>query len=206
MSEMNEGQQARFAARRAEHIMKVGQQGAVVTWRGELNVEPAELERALADGWDRDGVDGWEVSQVGPGKLLLLPNPNLVVSSGVHISLDRLFAISGPPTQVRSMGVDDGAANPVAGTTDSTAGSTNRRIVLFDATPTRTALVVSALGTFTQATVAFTIKRLFLSKAAAGTTDSAGDLYAMTDVFTLDLSAFTTWSQTFEADVTGAGS
>lgn len=191
----------------ARHVMKHGAQGAIVKWRGSLSVDPGELQKALKEGWAVDGIEGWETEvDIESGKVLLLPKPNLVVNSGIHISLDRLFSISGPPTQVRSMGVDDGASNPVAGTTSSSAGSTNRRIILFDSTPTRASQVVSALGTYTQANVSFIMKRLFLSKAAAGTTDAAGDLYAMTNVFTMDLSPFTTWSQTFTAEVTGTGS
>lgn len=197
----------RFLEKQAAHVMRVGPAGAIVKWRGALTVDPGELRRAMRDGWHVDGIEGWDVrADEKSGRVLLLPEPNLVVNSGINISLDRLFAIGGPPTQVRSMGVDDGSSNPSSGTSSSSAGSTNRRIVLFDSTPTRASQVVTCLGTFTQANVAFTMKRLFLSKAAAGTTDAVNDLYAMTNVFTMDMSGFTTWSQTFTAEVTGTGS
>lgn len=170
-------------------------------WRSVLRVPSDEL----TDRW-LDSVDGWEVEQVDEGVVYFLPKKNLVVNTGVNRSLDRLFAISGPPGAVITMGVDDGASNPVAGTTDSTSGSTNRRLVSFDSTPTRSSQTVSASGTFTQATVSFVMKRLFLSAAAAGTTDSSGDLVAMTNVFTMDLTSFSSWSQTFTAEYTGSGS
>jgi hypothetical protein len=73
-------------------------------------------------------------------------------------------------------------------------------------TPTRSSKTVSASGTFTKANSNFVHKRLFLSAAAAGTTDSAGDLAAMTSVFTIDLTPFSDFSQVYTAQYTGAGS
>lgn len=179
--------------------------GSRCRWRGALHVDAGELDRAVADGWARDGLDGWTADRVADtGTVLLLPVPNLVVNVGVNRGLDRLFGVGvGPLT---TMGVDDGASGPVAGTTSSSAGSANRRLVTFDAAPSRTGQTMSVSGTFTQASVSFVMRRLFLSAAAAGTTDAAGDLYAMTEPFTIDLTPFSTWSQTFEALVTGSGS
>lgn len=211
--------------------MDTGKADSNVRWVGRLRVpDVTELEHAVRDGWMEDGVDGW-TPIVGPvtaaiqrpwrvtterldaGQVLFVPNPNLVVDVGVQRSLDRLFGISGPPAALETMGVDDGTTNPAADSLSSTngnsgtdTGSTNRRLITYDSTPSRTANVVTADGTFTQATVSFTMKRLFLSEEEAGTTDADGTLYAMTNVFTMDLSVFTTWSQTFSADVTGAGS
>lgn len=158
-------------------------------------------------------IHGWnyEVRPVD-GQIILHPKPNLVVKAGVQNMLDRWVGRNGPPTAMRSMGVDNGTTNPVAESDDSTTGSgadtgsSNRRIVLFDATPSRSGELLSMLGTYSQATVAFVMKRLFLSIAAAGTTDANGDLMAMTNVFTVDYTGFSTWSQTFTATVTGAGS
>lgn len=186
--------------------MTAGTHDSLVRWRAALEVDPAELDQAVRDGWHHDGIDGWSADRVGhTGRVLLLPKPNLVVDSGVHRSLDRLFNL-GAASQLRTVGVDDGSANPTAGTSSSTAGSTNRRLVTFDSTPTRSGKTVTAAGTFTNANVAFVMKRLFLSAATAGTTDAAGDLYGMTNVFTIDLTPFSSWSQTFSAEVTGSGS
>lgn len=183
---------------------KTGRGGHAVRWHGLLRTDPAELERAIRNGWAHDGLSGWIPRVLDGGLVALEPKPNLVVNSGINRSLDRLFGISGPPAAVDSIGVDDGTANPGASTDRSADGnSTNRTIIAFDSAATRSSQVVSASGTFTQATVSFTMKRLFLS---AGTGDTAGTLYSMTNVFTMDLSAFSTWSQTFTAEVTGSGS
>lgn len=178
-----------------------------VRWTARLEVPPEELRASYRSGALHDAIKGWNAQvDLARGLARLMPEPNLVVNSGIQRSLDRLFSINGPPAALQTIGVDDGAANPVAGTTSSSAGSAARRLVAFSPTPTRAGQVVTATGTFTQANVAFIMKRLFLSAAAAGTADAAGDLYAMTNVFTMDLTAFTTWSQTFEAEVTGTGS
>lgn len=135
------------------------------------------------------------------------PKSNLVVDVGVQRSLDRLFNRNGPPGPVITIGIDNGASNPVAGTTSSTAGSTSRRLVAL-VNLTRTGNVISAEGTFTNVNANFIYKRLFFSAAAAGTTDAAGDLYSMTNAFTHDNvtgAPFSTWSETFQGTVTGVG-
>ncbi len=174
-----------------------------VHWAGRLSVDPTELRAALRNGWTQECVKGWDVEQAGPDSLIFLPKPNLVVNTGINNRLDLLFAIGSPPGPVNSMGVDNGTVNPVTTTTRSADGnSTLRRIQAFDGTAVRTNQTVAAVATFTQATVAFIMKRLFLSSL---TTDAAGTLHSMTNVFTLDLTAFVTWSQTFTATVTGTG-
>ena len=188
------------------HSIKVGNSGIKNKWTGLLKVDQYELEKAIKAGWHIDGIEGWILKQIGEGEILFLPKPNLVVNSGLNIALDRLFSISGPPSAVGTVGVDDGSSNPSASTSSSTAGSTNRRLVALDATATRTNQTVSSSGTFTNSNVSFIMKRLFLSKATAGTTDSAGDLIAMTNVFSIDLTSFSSWNQTFTTQLTATGS
>lgn len=186
----------------------VGATGMLMNqWTGELTVPPGELKAALDAGWT---IDGWDIERAADGKLVLLEKPNLVVNAGVNVALDRLFGITA--SAALTIGVDNGTTNPVAASVSSTAGggadsgSSSRRIVALDSTASRAAQVVTAIGTFSNSTVAFAMKRLFLSKAAAGTTDASGDLIAMTNVFVIDLTAFSSWSQTFTATLTGAGS
>lgn len=190
----------------AHYASDVGKENASVFWTGALRVDPDELRDAIRHDWHRDGLVGWHLRHVdeATGLVLLAPKPNLVVNSGINRRLDRLFGIGGPPAAVDSMGVDNGTANPGASTDRSADGnSTSRTILAFDSTATRSNQVVSCVRTFTNSNVAFTMKRLFLS---AGTGDAAGTLHSMTNVFTMDLSAFSTWSQTFTAQVTGTGS
>lgn len=187
---------------------QAGRETASNKWRAELTVDWGEWLR-MGREWLLDGVQNWpiefaSVEQRGGLAVVSLPTwkPNLVVASGVHDGLDLRFGLGGSETI--SMGVDDGTSNPVDGTSSSSAGSTNRRLVLLQ-NVSRNAKVVSSDGTFTDANVAFVIKRLFLSAAAAGTADAAGDLQAMTDVFTHDNTPFSSWSETFTAEWTGAG-
>jgi hypothetical protein len=184
-----------------------GKADASVWWTGALAADPGELDRALAAGWARDGVVGWRVELRGPGEVLFLPKPNLVVDSGVTRSQDRTFGITTTDAQtvvVDSIGVDNGTVNPTATTALSADGnSTLRTIIAMSPAATRAGKIVSAGGTFTQANVAFVMKRLFLNKT---TTDASGNLHSMTNVFTIDLTAFSTWSQAFTATVTGTGS
>lgn len=188
------------------HMSAGGSQVSNV-WKGSLTVEKSEWHKMYRE-FTSDGLIGWNIHTVEDNgdtvRVLYAPKKNLVVDSGVQNGLDRVYGLGGAP--LITMGVDDGASNPNSSTSSSTAGSSNRRLVTFDNTPVRTTNTVSSEGTFTNSNVNFVMKRLFLSKAAAGTTDSAGDLYAMTDVFAIDLSPFSSWSQTFEATTTGSGS
>lgn len=199
---------AKLTGKHGDFDADMGTDSRKVTWAGVASFKKKELDAAIKSGWLRRAAQEWghKVERISPTEVRFSPKVNLVVDSGVQRSLDKLVGRNGPPGNVITMGVDNGAANPVAGTTSSTAGSTSRRLVSFDSTPTRTANVLSILGTFTQANVAFAMKRLFLSAAAAGTADAAGDLYSMTNVFTIDFTSFATWSLTFTATVTGAGS
>jgi len=185
--------------------MKAGGETHANVWSHTLKVDPGEWQKLRKDYLATCGWDEANEELQGDQMIVTMRKKNLVVDSGVTNSLDFQFGI-GTPSAALTVGVDDGVSNPVAGTTNSTAGSTNRRLVAFDSTPTRASLVVSASGTFTQANVSFVIKRLFLSRATAGTTDSAGDLIAMTDVFTHDNTPFTAWDATYTLEYTGAGS
>lgn len=187
--------------------MPQGEHASTVNWTASLKLRPSELREARRRGWLRRGLKGWTVDvDAKAGVVTFRPKPNLVVDAGVQRALDRLFNRNGPPSAVITMGVDDGTTNPVAGSTSSSASSTARRLVAFDATPGRTGNVISCQGTFTNGNVSFVMKRLFLSAAAAGTSDAAGDLYSMTNVFTIDLTAFSVWTMVFTATVTGTGS
>lgn len=180
-------------------------------WTAKLSLPLDEFNK-YGEEFLQDGILGWKPNKIilsGDQAILMFPaQKNLVVNTGINRSLDRLFGIGGPPAAPSTIGVDDGASNPVAGTTSSSAGSTNRRLVSFG-TPSRTNQVVTASGTFTKtggAASNFVHKRLFISAAAAGTTDASGDLAAMTNVFTIDLTGFSDFSQTYSLTYTGAGS
>lgn len=178
-----------------------GQHKSNVNWSGRIYLPEDQIKKAI------DNIEGWDVRPVEDG-LILIPLPNLVVDSGVQRSLDRVFGINGPPTALVREGVDNGASNPVAGTTQS--GAATKTLLLFDSTPTRTANVVTAVRTFTNANVNFIMKRLFLSAHTADitnatTADTAGTLYSMTNVFTIDFTGITTWTAVFSATVTGVG-
>lgn len=99
--------------------MKPYRAGLAVRWAGELRVDPAELAAAVRDGWARDGLVGWEATLDAPGQVSFAPRPNLVTTSGVELTLDRTFGLTNVTAQtvvVSAIGVDNGTANPVAGT------------------------------------------------------------------------------------------
>lgn len=177
-----------------------GRHESTVNWSAKITLPPGEKSKAI--------IDGWEVEEVEDG-LILKPKPNLVVDSGVQASLDRVFAINGPPTAIVRVGVDNGASNPVAGTTQSGAANT-KTLLTFDSTPTRSSNVVTSIRTFTNSNVNFIMKRLFLSRHTADitnatTADTAGTLYSMTAVFTIDFTAIASWSMATSCTVTGLG-
>ena len=175
-----------------------------VNWTGLLRVDPAELDRAVRDGWQVDGIDGWQTRLLGNGRVLFHAKPNLVVNAGINRSLDRTFNLAGTTGVVDSIGVDNGTVNPTATTTQSADGnSTSRTIIAMSPAASRTNQQVSCGGTFTNSNVAFVMKRLFLNST---TTDASGNLYSMTNVFTIDMTAFSSWAQSMTPTITGTGS
>lgn len=199
------------------HKSDQGKQHSRVHWRLTLRAKPQELEPLmrrrfglLRTPWRKAIEQGWHIRRDAhePGVLHFLPKPNLVVDSGVQASLDRLFAINGPPGAVVRLGVDNGAANPVAGTTQS--GANTKTLLTFDSVPTRAGNTVTATRTFTNANVNFIMRRFFLSRHTADltnsvTADTAGTLYSMTNVITIDFTSLTAWSLVVAATVLGAG-
>jgi hypothetical protein len=247
-----------------------------VRWRGDLRVDPTELQRAIRDGWLADGVQGWDTEVVGPGRVLFRPKGNLVTNSGINTSLAATFGLTGDSAYhtINAIGVDNGTGNPVPntnmsaslnvtgcsltsgsanGTTTDTADlagvavgmgvsgsgvpsgttitavnasagtftmsanasasgsgltltfatSTARTIIAMSPAASRSGQQISCGGTFTNSNVAFAMQRLFLN---AGTTDAAGNLYAMTAVFTINMTSFSSWSQAFTPTISGVGS
>lgn len=181
-------------------VFPTGEHKSNVNWTVHATIPENEKHKVIIEGWDVTEVEGG---------LMLLPKPNLVVDSGVQRALDRLFAINSTPGALLRLGVDNGASAPVAGTTQSGAANT-KTLLTFDSTPTRTANVVTAVRTFTNSNVNFAMKRLFLSAHTADitnatTADTAGTLYSMTAVFTIDFTGLTSWSAVLAATVTGVG-
>lgn len=96
------------------------------------------------------------------------------------------------------------AAATASGTETLTfATSTARTILTMSPAASRTGSQVSAGATFTNANVSFVMQRLFLN---VSTTDAAGNLYAMTNVFTINMTGFSSWSQSFTPTITFTGS
>jgi hypothetical protein len=198
------------------HRQDAGKQNSAVRWNGLLQVDPGELHHALKHGWQHDGVDGWLLDiNKRTGRVRLRNKPNLVVDTGVTRVQNLGWGIGGVTQVVNCMGVDNGTSNPAAGTTSvaSDGTATSCRIQAFDATATQTTKVVSQTATYNQGTVAFVMKRLSLSFIASGSLPvtatasvPANSLHSMTNVFTIDLTIFSTWSQAFTATVTGTGS
>lgn len=219
-----------------------GKETAHVIWTGIARMSPNDVRRLTkremfglrSSSWERTVRKHWDIrTDPGKGEIHFFAKPNLVVPAGVQRSLDKLFGITGTPTipagNVVRMGVDNGTTNPVATGGGSPAGSrssdqgggadtgsSSQTLRTFDATPTRSANVVTSLGTFNDTTTAgigavgFIMKRLFLSAHTANITnttsaDAQDTLYSATNVFTIDFTSIATWSIVFSATVTGAG-
>ena len=190
-----------------------GKYNSAVRYKSEINVPKKELADLVNNKTKREinsMFKGWNTSiDLNYGIISLMSKPNLVVDSGVQSALRRNFGVTGFGGAVVRMGVDNGATNPVAGTTQS--GANTKTLLAFDSTPTIVGNVITTIRTFTNLNVNFVMKRLLLSYHTADltnttTADTAGTLYGMTNVFTIDLTAFSSWSQTFTATVTGSGS
>lgn len=119
-----------------------------------LEVYEGDIER------DEDGRIVNELVEVIEGE-------NLVVTAGKNLLLDRLFALSGPPSQVTHMGVGDSATAAAVGDTDLLA-ATNKFRKAFDSTPTRSGLVVTCVTTFATGDANFNWQELGLFNAASG--------------------------------------
>lgn len=199
------------------HPSDAGKQHSRQRWSGLLTVDPTELRHAIRDGWLVDGIDGWLTTpDLDAGTVLFLPKPNLVVNNGITQVQNLAWGIGGTTQVINALGVDNGTSNPTSSSTQAAAsgdGATSVRIQAFDSTATQASQVVTCVATFTQAGVAFVMKRLSLSFIASGSlpvtttgTVPANSLHSMTNVFTMDLTSFTSWSQKFSVTIQGTGS
>lgn len=73
---------------------------------------------------------------------------NLVTTAGKGLYLDRLFAMGGPPSQLTHMGVGNDATAAAVGNTQLGGSSPSPDLRAFDALPTRSGLVVTAIRTY----------------------------------------------------------
>lgn len=213
----------------------MGSNTEFVRWTGEARMAPDDIHklitpknpRARYSEWEKNVRRHWNIEIfINEGRIIFHSKPNLVVNTGVQRSLDKLFGITGTPSipagDVIRIGVDNGTTNPVAASRSSDqgggtdTGSSSQTLRTFNAAATRTNNVVTASGTFNDTTtggigaVGFIMKRLFLSAHTANITnttsaDAQDTLYSMTNVFTIDFTAISTWSLVFTATVTGAG-
>lgn len=76
---------------------------------------------------------------------------NLVTTNGKGLLLDRLFALGTPPSQITHMGVGNSATAAVVGDTQLLGATPVPDLRAFDALPTRSGLVVTAIRTYATA-------------------------------------------------------
>lgn len=96
---------------------------------------------------NKDGkIDRVETLDGGLAKLVdHFEGDNLIVTTGKQLLLDRLFATAGMPGAISSMGVGASATAAVVGDSQLTTTPT---ILAFDATATRSGLVITCVRTF----------------------------------------------------------
>lgn len=73
---------------------------------------------------------------------------NVVTTIGKGLLLDRLFAMAGTPAAVSAMGVGNSATAAAAADTQLLGATPAPTLLAFDALPTRSGLVVTAIRTF----------------------------------------------------------
>jgi hypothetical protein len=135
---------------------------------------------------------------------------NAFVNLGLGILLDRLFGIGGPPGAVSHMGVSADAQAAGAGTSKlDPAGDATGFTSVGLTNVSRAGQTVSCEGVFSQATVAFAIKKVgLLNKADDDGTGlinvigGTGGSAPYNEPFTIDLTGATTWDLTLGLDVT----
>jgi len=76
---------------------------------------------------------------------------NLVTTNGKGLLLDRLFALGSPPGALTAMGVGNSATAAVVGDTQLAGATPAPDLRLYDALPTRSGLVVTAIRTYATA-------------------------------------------------------
>lgn len=166
-----------------------------------IEIQTSEPEKVIIEGVDRLErlPDGHIYSEVH----------NAFVNTGLNMTLDRLFSLSGPPSAIDHIGLSSDNTAVVAGTT--TLGGTVS-IKTFTPAASRTGQVVTAGATWTQADVAFAIKKVGLlntaTDAGTGLLDVVGGTGAApyNQPFTIDLTGATTWTMTLSLQITAASS
>ncbi len=102
----------------------------------------------------------------------------IVVNRGLQVAVGRLSSTADSFAALQSMAVDDRSTAFVA--TDTSLGSpANVAAKAFDATPTRSAQTVTHETTFATTEANFTIRRISLHNAAAGSVNGTSTTLCM---------------------------
>jgi len=124
-------------------------------WKFE--VYDGDVERAPLTAEER--LDNLVVAGFGSilpmhaGKIISKPidsyeGDNLITTNGKGLILDRLFALGTPPGAITAMGVGNSAVAAAVGDTQLAGATPAPDLRLFDALPTRSGLVVTAVRTY----------------------------------------------------------
>lgn len=164
-----------------------------------IQMKPAEFDTLRIGGVD---VREWKPRE---GRAVLT-RPNAFVGKGLTQSLDRIFNLTPPTEPTRIQLSSDNTAVTAASTT--MGGTVSNKAI--SPAASRTLNVVTAGATFTQADVAFVIKKVGLLNTS---TDAGTGLYDViggagvspfNQAFTLDLTGATTFSLTIQIQCTAS--
>lgn len=155
---------------------------------------------------DRVVLEGCEVER--QGDLLVARRKNAFLNNGLGIALDRLFGLGTPPAAISHIGVSSDNTAVTAAT--MTLGGTVS-IKAISPAATRTNQTVTAGAVFTQADVAFAIRKVGLlstsTDAGTGLVDvigGSGGAAPYNQSLTIDLTATSSFSLTLQIQVTAA--
>ncbi len=107
-----------------------------------------ELERQRRQNPDSGIYLPKHIGRILDQPVKVLEGENLVTTTGKSLLLDRLFALGAPPTQLNSMGVGNSATAAGVGDTQLGGATPAPDLRAFDALPTRSGLVVTAIRTY----------------------------------------------------------
>lgn len=140
--------------------------------------------------------------------LLIAERENTFLNLGLQITLDRLFAINGPPGAVSHIAVSGDDQTPLVNTTllDMAGGDSGFVSKPLNPAASRTDQTVTAGASFTQADISFPQNKIGLLNIATDSGTGLLDVIGGTDnnPFSIDLTGAGTWALRHEILVTAS--
>ena len=151
-----------------------------------------------AEHMDRVRLDGVRIVE-DTGDQIVVERPNGVVTTGLQLALDRLFGLNGPPAALSHLyaSADDQTVTLATTNIDPAGGATGFAAKAFTEN-SRSGTTVTAGALFTQADIAFIVRKVGLGNTA---TDAGTGLYNVVG----GAGGVSPFARTLSIDLTNAG-